>query len=533
MNPFILLTADETRTVDRKAIESGIAGAQLMERAGTALFNLIVRSLSAATKADTDASDVKRAKIVIACGPGNNGGDGFVAARLLHADGWQVSVALNGARDQLNGDARLMADLYEGPLVALDPKAFTSADVIIDALFGSGLNRPFNHPYTDVIEAINTANKPVISVDIPSGVNADTGAVMGSAVHANITVTFVTRNPGHVLFPGRGLCGSVEIADIGIPDKILRALTPDSAINDIALWGRVWPQPMPTDHKYARGAAAIISGGLEQSGAARLAARGALRAGAGVVTILSPGSALLAHANHLNAIMVRKADSAEDIAAFLSDPRLTSLVVGPGLVSTPIDAQSLDKARGKVLSCIKSKARCILDADALTLFERDPQTLFSHLRADDIITPHSGEFARLFPDLATSQTSGQAAEQSKLNIAREAANRCGAIVVLKGADTIIASPAGQSAPARLSVNVNAPADLATAGSGDVLAGFIAGLCATRLPDGTPMPAFEAACGGVWLHGACGQYAGRGLIAEDLPDALPAIFKRILSPEPSA
>jgi len=526
MNPFVLLTADQTRQADRRAIEGGIAGAQLMDRAGTALARYVIGVFK---QQDTNAAAAAKPNTLIACGPGNNGGDGFVLARLLRAEGWPVTVAFHGNRADMSGDAKLMADLYDGPLVPLEPSAIANADLIVDALFGTGLNRPVSDPYAGVIAAINNAGKPVIAVDIPSGVNADTGAIMATdgqtAIRARATVTFATRNPGHVLFPGRSHCGDVQVADIGIPNGVLASLRPTMSINDIALWGQSWAQPGPMDHKYSRGAAGVVSGPMITSGAARLAARAALRVGAGAVTVLAPGSALMTHAGHLTAIMLRRANTADYIAAFLDDERVRSIVIGPGLLGSK-DETERKANRAKVLACLGASARCILDADALTLFEDNPDTLFSKVRPDDILTPHSGEFARLFPDLGRDLNAGS----SKIEIVKTAAEIAGGVVVLKGGDTVIAAPAQKDAPARASVNVNAPPDLATAGSGDVLAGFIAGLAAGRHPtNGKLMPAYEAACGGVWLHGACGQYAGRGLIAEDLPDVLPDVFQRLLSP----
>ncbi|MEO1150291.1 MAG: NAD(P)H-hydrate dehydratase [Pseudomonadota bacterium] len=555
MLPSLLLTADQKRRIDRRAIEAGTPGAQLMERAGAQLARFVGQiarqsAHNAAAPEDATSTGAGSApdqqppamRTAILCGPGNNGGDGFVVARLLTDQGWPVSVFVTVSPEALTGDARLMADLYDGEVMPLTTAtlatpAFAQAQLVVDALFGTGLSRPITGNERAVIEAVNAAGKPVLAVDIPSGVNADSGAILGTAIRATWTVTFVARSPGHVLYPGRGVCGQVERADIGIKAPLIAESVgdksdgaPDLMVNDLPLWARTWPQPTPSDHKYSRGGVGIVSGPILQGGAARLAARGALRAGAGTVTIWSPPGALMSHASHLTAIMLRRVTDADAISTLISDKRVRSVVIGPGL-NDPARPETAEADRTKVLACLQGPARVILDADALTLFEETPAALFDHLGTDHVLTPHWGEFARLFPDLAKAADEN-APPASKIERALAAAARCGAIIVLKGADTVIAAPGGVHAVtnaqdhATARVNVNAPPNLATAGSGDVLAGFIAGLGASAAADGTPMPLMEAACGGVWLHGACGQYAGQGLIAEDLPDALPAVLKQI-------
>ncbi|MEM1193910.1 MAG: NAD(P)H-hydrate epimerase [Pseudomonadota bacterium] len=571
----LLLTADQKRRIDRLAIAAGTPGAQLMERAGMLLARFVaqIAQQNASDPAPTaaiagpdartgedattrqDQQPAPALRVAIMCGPGNNGGDGFVLARLLADQGWPISLFLSAPPETLTGDARLMADLYEGPVTpltvaALGTPAFLDAHLVVDALFGTGLNRPITGNGRAVIETINKAGKPVLAVDIPSGVNADSGAVLGTAIRANWTLTFVARSPGHVLYPGRGLAGRVEVGDLGLaPDLIAQGTRDDEgtnqgaatavhrAVNDLPLWARAWPQPVASDHKYSRGAVGVLSGPLVQGGAARLAARGALRAGAGAVTVWSPPCALITHASHLTAIMLKRAADAAAITDLMDDPRLGSVVIGPGF-HDPARPDTADTDRAKVIACLKGSARIVVDADGLTLFEDRPEALFAHLRATHVLTPHWGEFSRLFPDLASNikGTTNSTANgtptmpaASKIDIALAAAERCGAIIVLKGADTVIAAPAGDDSEATARVNVNAPPTLATAGSGDVLAGFIAGLAASVAPDGAPMALFEAACGGVWLHGACGQYAGQGLTAEDLPDALPAVLKQIFQP----
>jgi ADP-dependent NAD(P)H-hydrate dehydratase / NAD(P)H-hydrate epimerase len=461
----------------------------MMEAAGSAAASFIIRTIPPRPAA-------------VLCGPGNNGGDGFVVARMLKDAGWPVRVGLLGDRAALRGDAALMASLFDGAVETASPEMLGGAGVIVDALFGTGLARPVDGAARAVIEAANAHPAPAVAIDIPSGVDADTGAVLGAAVHAAATVTFITKKPGHLLFPGRALSGAVEVADIGFDPALVAEIAPRMVENHPALFAAHW-RPLTWDtHKYGRGHAAVVSGPRLKTGAARLAATAALRAGAGLVTVLSPKDAADENAAHLTSVMIREADAGADVAAILSDPRFTAAVIGPG---AGVGAAT----REKVLAILQSKAAAILDADALTSFESAPDQLFEKLRPGDALTPHAGEFARLFP--------AEAAIPGRAAAAKDAAARANCVVVLKGADTIIAEPGG-----RCAINANAPFDLATAGSGDVLAGVIAGRRATG------MPGFEAACAGVFLHGACGQLAGRGLIAEDLAEMLPQVLGAVLA-----
>ena len=453
-----------------------------MEAAGSAAAAFIIRTMSQRPAA-------------VLCGPGNNGGDGFVVARKLKDAGWPVRVGLVGERAALKGDAALMASLYNGPLEALSPAILGGAELFVDALFGTGLARPIDGAAKDVITALNAHPAPAIAIDIPSGVDADAGAVLGAAVKAAATITFIARKPGHLLYPGRALSGAVEVADIGIDPAIVAGLRSTLVENHPALFAPFW-RPLSWDtHKYARGHAAVVSGPRLKTGAARLAATAALRAGAGLVTVLSPKDAADENAAHLTSVMIREADDAATVAAILSDARFTTALIGPG-------AGVGEETRAKVIAILESGAGAVLDADALTSFAADPARLFAAFRKDDVLTPHAGEFARIFP-LEAAMAGGRVAA------ARAAAQRAGAVIVLKGADTIIAAPDG-----RCAINTNAPFDLATAGSGDVLAGVIAGRRAAG------MPGFEAACAGVFLHGLCGKFAGAGLVAEDLAAAIP-------------
>jgi hydroxyethylthiazole kinase-like uncharacterized protein yjeF len=489
-----LLTNAEMGEADRLAIAGGIPGLVLMEAAGRAV-------------ADVVALGVPRClRIVVLAGTGNNGGDGFVAARLLAERGYAVRVLLAGSRDRLSGDAAQAARRWAGATEAAAPERLPPADAIIDALFGAGLDRPVEGVARALIEAMNGAGCPIYAVDLPSGINGTTGSVMGAAVKAAETVTFFRNKPGHLLLPGRLHCGRIHLADIGIPAGVLGRIRPTTFRNAPAVWADRFPRPRLDGHKYSRGHAVVLSGGIESTGAARLAARGALRAGAGLVTIASPREALAVNAAASLAVMVRAVDEVDEFAAFLADARRNVAVLGPGGGVGP-------RMRAMVLAALKSGPTVVLDADALTSFEGDLAALAAAIKARQapvLLTPHEGEFRRLFSGLG-----GILEAPSKLERARAAAAETGATLLLKGADTVVAVPDG-----RATIADNASAWLATAGSGDVLAGFCAGLLAQGVP------IFEAASAGVWLHAEAGNTVGPGLIAEDLPEALPSVLRSL-------
>lgn len=505
-----LLTTAEMADADRLAVAAGIRSLDLMENAGRAVADAV----AAGYPPDTP--------IVVVAGPGNNGGDGFVAARLLSERGYPVRVLLLGDVSRLKGDAAGTAQRWRGSVEPASPEAMPGSGVVIDALFGAGLDRPVEGPARAMIEAINAAKLPVIAVDLPSGINGTSGTVMGTAVKAARSVTFFRQKTGHMLMPGRAHCGVVQTVDIGIPAGVLDHIRPKTFVNEPELWIAGFPQPSSAGHKYDRGHAVVLSGGIASTGAARLAARGALRAGAGLVTIASPSDAVAVNAAATLAIMVRGVDDAAALSALLSDHRHNAVVLGPG-------AGVGAKTRDAVMAALTGERAVVLDADALTSFAEDFDALVSAIRAraksgsettsPTILTPHQGEFARLFK--SQPQVIGQA---SKLESARAAARASGAIVVLKGPDTVVAGTDGIAG-----IAANAPPWLATAGSGDVLAGMLAGLLAQG------MPAFEAACAAVWLHGEAGAEAGIGMISEDLPEVLPRVYGRLMrraDPTPS-
>ncbi len=399
---------------------------------------------------------------------------------------------------------RCAARDWPGEVLPCDPAALGEAALIIDALFGAGLDRPVKGDPRELIEAMNASGVPILSVDLPSGINGSSGQVLGVAVNATESVTFFRKKPGHLLLPGRMHCGRVRLADIGIADAVLGEIGVTTFENLPEFWRAAFPLPRLDGHKYSRGHALIASGGLATTGAARLSARGALRAGAGLVTVATPREALSVNAAALTAVMVRPADTAIEFAELLSDNRYNACVIGPGC---GVGAHTRDLA----LTAIGAGRGVVLDADALTSFADAPRMLFDAIagaaQARVVLTPHDGEFARLF--------GGIDRELSKLDRARLAATTSGAVVLLKGADTVIAAPDGKAA-----ICANAPAWLATAGSGDVLAGMICAMLAQGVA------AFEAACIGAWMHGEAGAEAGPGLISEDLPEVLPAVFRRL-------
>jgi ADP-dependent NAD(P)H-hydrate dehydratase / NAD(P)H-hydrate epimerase len=486
-----LLTNDEMAEADRRTIASGIPGTVLMENAGAAVAKAVARRHPPGSR------------VAVVAGPGNNGGDGFVAARHLAAAGYRVRLCLIGALDKLKGDAAWAAGQWGWPVASTPDLA--GAAVVIDALFGAGLDRPLTGDARAAVGAINAAGCPIVAVDLASGINGTTGAVMGSAVRATESVTFFRKKPGHLLLPGRTYCGRVGVAQIGIAAPTLAAIRPATFENTPALWRDRFPVPGLEGHKYSRGHSVVVSGGASHTGAARLAAMAALRAGAGLVTIASPRTALRVNATANLAVMVRPVDGAAELEMLLSDPRLNAVAIGPG---AGVGAAT----REMVTAALRDERAVVIDADGLTSFAQPDgaDDLFAALAANGkaVLTPHAGEFYRLFGNALPT------GDGAKTSLARAAARRSGAVVVFKGADTVIASPDGRAA-----INANAPSWLATAGTGDVLAGLAAGLLAQG------MPPFEAACAAVWVHGEVATAAGPGMISEDLAPRVPEVYAR--------
>jgi len=472
-----ILTVAEMGAADRAAIEAGTPGLELMERAGQAV-------------ADAVAQRFRPQPTVVLCGPGNNGGDGYVVARLLRQRGWPVEIRALG--EPATPDARAMSARWEGVTAPLN--GTLGGELVIDALFGAGLSRALDGPAANAAALLASRPGTVVAVDIPSGVPGDTGRPLGPAVCAGLTVTFHARKPGHVLEPGRGLCGEVVVADIGLGPTPSRVVE-----NGPDLWLPRFPWPGAASHKHARGRLIVISGEAWSTGAARLAARAGLRIGAGLVTIYAGQDALAANAAHLEAVMLKPFDT--DLELEQAADQADAAVIGPA-------AGVNDTTLLNVLALARTGAALVIDADAITVFRDDPEELFSVLDRDDVLTPHPGEFERLFPGVLK-------AAPERITAARRAAEKADAVVLLKGPDTVIAAPDGRTA-----VNINGSPWLATAGSGDVLAGYIGGLVSQG------MESFEAACAAAWIHAEAAELHGPGLISEDLPGLTPAVLRRL-------
>lgn len=477
-----LLTPQQMAEADRRTVTAGTPIATLMDEAGHAVANLVA------------SHHAFGAHVVVLAGPGDNGGDAYVAARVLDERGYRVRVVPLGAppADSAAGRARLA---YRGPLVECCGADFGPADAVVDGLFGGGLSRPLDGDAAALVAAAHAARArgaKIYAIDLPSGVDGATGALSGPAVVADRTITFARRRVGHLLLPGRTHCGAVSVAQIGIADATIAAVAGQTFANEPALWRDLRPQRADGANKYTSGHAVVVSGPMAATGAARLAARAALRAGAGLVTLASAPDALMVNACHLTTVMLAKIAGPDELSAFLTDRRLNTVCLGPGL---PPD----ERTRALCLAALSSGAAVVLDAGAISAWADQPNDLFSAVNGKNaVLTPHEGEFARVF---------GRS-DGDKLTRTRSAAAQCGAVVVLKGADTVIASPNGRAA-----INANAPPWLATAGTGDVLSGIVTAFLAQGAPP------FEAAAMGVWLHGDAAHRSGPALIAEDLVEAV--------------
>ena len=501
----LLLSPLQMAAADRASINAGVSGAALMEAAGKAVADAICRRWP-------------RQNVLVLCGPGNNGGDGFVAARHLQAAGWPTRLSQLLPHQLLTGDVAHHASLWTGGIVPFSTQLLDDMPaLVVDALFGAGLTRPIDGAALDMIQALVARQAVVCAVDVPSGLDGATGSVWGAAAPAALTVTFFRKKPGHLLYPGRALCGDVVLADIGTPGSVFGTSGTDGAAtwqtweNHPLLWQARYPWPQADGHKYQRGHALVL-GGAAITGASRLTARAAMRMGAGLVTLAVPYAAWPVYAASMTGVMVHALPAQRPLSGFaelLGDPRRNAVAIGPG-------AGIGEPTRAAVLAALRTGRAVVLDADALTSFTAASKQLFSAIQtgagadpngghtshAQCVLTPHDGEFARLF------DTAGD-----KLTRARRAAAQSGAVIVLKGSDTVIAEPGGRAV-----VNSNAPPDLATGGSGDVLTGFIVGLMAQGLD------AFDAACAATWLHGAAAAAFGPGLVAEDLAESLPAVLR---------
>lgn len=521
-----LLTIREMRQSDAKTIEFAVDGLFLMEQAG------------AAVAAAVEAFGVGPCHVIVFAGPGNNGGDAFIAARDLLYRGYKISIFTTCPLFKLRGDAREAANLYLNAVkqcqmgragavdnheaviiekidLTLIRNKLQQSDLIIDGLFGAGLDRDIEAELRELVTEINDAGIPVIAIDVPSGVNGDSGKIYGCAIKATKTVTFFRPKPGHYLLPGRELSGELIIKNIGISDRVLNEINPQYSLNMPSLWKKALPKRAVGTHKYHQGALLVVGGDKTMRGAAVLSSNAAIRASIGLVTLTRNTKDLQPHPNSFSAIMQCHITPDEEQGAHLwneliNKRKITAALIGPG-------AKPDEATRVKTLNLLKAPCHCVIDAGALAAFSDNPQNLFNTIgdrsnkegSASDarhtILTPHTGEFKYLFGAIGE--------KQSKIDAALKAARKSGAVIILKGADTIIASPDGRAA-----VNNNAPATLATAGTGDVLAGITAALLAKNIPP------FEAACAAVYFHGECANAIGTSLVADDLIDLLPQVMR---------
>ncbi|AFL52243.1 hydroxyethylthiazole kinase-like uncharacterized protein yjeF [Sinorhizobium fredii] len=484
----MLVTPTEMAEIDRGAADSGIDSFSLMRSAGMAVSAAALRLFPAASR------------FVVLCGPGNNGGDGYVAAEALAESGAQVVLYALGDPDKLRGDAAKARSACRLGIMDLEAYEPTSGDIVVDALFGAGLARDLPDAAQKLIKRVDASGIPVLAVDLPSGIDGRTGEVRGASFTAAHTVTFMAAKPGHVLMPGRALRGTLEVFDIGIPARLVAARASELRINTPAVWRQYADGLEAGTHKYKRGHLAVLSGGPTSTGAARLSAAAGLVAGAGLVTLGSPPEAVAVNASHLTAVMLKEIGTAADLAGWLQDKRLNTFVLGPGF--------GVGKKTRDFVLMLCDRA-LVLDADGMSSFQQGREELFEKIVKSSgqvVMTPHEGEFARLFPEIAADTSF------SKIEKAQAAARLSHAVIVYKGPDTVVAAPSGRAV-----VNRNAPAWLATAGSGDVLAGIIGAHLAQGLP------AFEAAAAAVWRHGEAGVRAGRTATAETLVENIPPLL----------
>jgi len=479
-----LLTTHQMYAADAATIEQGLPGCELMENAGRGVVVEITKRFQCQP-------------VLVICGPGNNGGDGFVIARLLKERGWPTRLVFLGTLNSLSPDAADKAKRWSGETEKFTTDCLNNTGLVVDAIFGAGLTRNIEGDAARVIEEINCRGLTCIAVDIPSGIDGNTGEILGVAPHCELTVTFFRKKPGHFLYPGRRLSGEISLVDICINTEVLRDIKATIFQNNPKQWVNELPSSNFSDHKFKRGCALIV-GGLKMTGAARLAARSAARAGAGLVTIACPPEAKSIYSNDDPSFLIKSFSDADDFVHLLSDERITSVLIGPGcgVNQTTIDI---------TLATLKTDKFVVLDADALTVFGDCRNDLIEAIQTGNVVlTPHEGEFSRLFNYTG-----------DKLARCRAAATETGAAVILKGADTVIAAPDGKAI-----INSNAPSTLATAGSGDVLSGVITGLLAQG------MGSFLGAAASVWIHGQAAANFGVGLIASDIPQLLPNILKQL-------
>ncbi len=485
-----LYSVAEMNEADRLTIKAGISSLTLMETAGLSVARIIKNHLAPVCT-------------LVLCGPGNNGGDGFIIGRILKELGWEVRVGLLGTKDQLKGDVALAADGWTGILEFAAPNLLEGTRLVVDAMFGAGLNRELTGEALAIVEAMKIRRERgdcrIVAVDVPSGLDGNTGQILGCVAPADFTVTFHRAKPGHLLMPGRSLCGDIKIMDIGISECAINAVRPNQSRNNPSVWSDELPVRSAGDHKYSRGHA-LINGGSQMTGAALLAAEAARRVGSGLATITSDPISANIYRSHILGGLVSVCGRASDFEKLLSNQRHNAILIGPGNGVTENTKKFAEIA-------LASQKPVVLDADALTVFSERVEHLARVILGQVVITPHEGEFRRLFPKFDN---------LDKLSKARRAAEILDAVVVLKGVDTVIADSTGFAL-----INENAPPWLATGGSGDILAGTITGLLAQG------MSPFLAAAAAVWLNGEAAAKVGPNLLAEDLPVSMGNVFGNLI------
>lgn len=488
-----ILSTHQMKLAEQAACTGKTTSFSLMQRAGKAVAEEVISRYS-------------KQPVLVLCGTGNNGGDGFIIASTLKKKNWPVTIACAVDTHDLQGDASRASDTWKDDIVPFAELELPEDGLIVDAVFGTGLSRAIDGQIYDTLISLRETACPIIAVDVPSGMDADTGECQDCTPQAEITITFQWKKPGHLLLPGRQAAGEVIVADIGISEDVLPDIGPFMMINSPELpWGSEdFDKPIYA-HKYHHGHAVVLGGRL-MTGAASLAATAALRMGAGLVTVVAPADTAIIHQLHNPSLIVEPIGEMARFKEHIKDPRRNAVLVGCGAGTDNIGAM-----KKIVFDSVQAgdEKICVLDADALSVFENDTKVLMSALGAHCILTPHEGEFARLFPDI----------KGSKVERAFAAAKRSGAVIVLKGADTVIASPDD-----RLVINANGSGWLATAGTGDVLAGMIVGLAARGLLD-----PFDIACAAVWMHARASELAGAGMVSSDLASHIPAVWKELIEP----
>ena len=509
-----VLDSRQMRAADAAAIRGGVPSTLLMENAAAALVDELAHAFPS------------RRRAAVVCGPGNNGGDGLAAARLLAGRGYTVAVFTLGNPASYRGDAAenaVRARRTGLDLVALSgprsgrslARGLEACDVVVDALFGTGLSRGLSGSAARVVAAVNAAGRPVVSADLPSGLPADSGRLIGPCIRADLTVAFAAAKPCHVLPPARERCGRIVMRDIGIPVEILSRQKTSLSISERRDIAALLPARGQDSHKGDFGRLAVIAGSRGKTGAAALAARGALRAGAGLVTVFCPSSIESAVVSALPETMTHglpdrggalTADAAKELLSALAD--FDAAAVGPGLGALSDVAALLERL-------LRTRLPLVCDADALNAFAGNPAR-FRRRSASIVLTPHPGEAGRLLG------LSSRQVQADRLGSATSLAKRSGAVVLLKGSGTLIATPRG-----RVTVNPTGTPLMSTAGAGDVLTGALGAFLAAG------MSADSAAVSAAYLHGAAGESLTRklgdaGLLASELADAIPSARKKLSS-----